>query len=426
MAGLALAGNARAATLTWDTSFTSWTASGAWAGSTWNSATPDTAIFPVKSPAGSYTVNLDNNAVVANSITVNANGTQSTRIAANNAGSSLTVWGAMTLNGNVQLHKTATGPAEQFTFQGTGITGAGQLTLNKQATGDLLVGLTGANTSVNPSGATVNVTGSSAGLVGFYGAGNNVIGRDIQNNTGVVRTYLGATTGATVLYSGDSTGGPSAVTQINSDVHGHNGLVSLETGASLLTSSVVVDAGTLLINGGDIGNTTAMVLDGGKLGMGDAGYTETIGTLTVVSNSVIDFGNAGLGSTLFFADSDVNTWGGVLQIWNYTAGFDHLYIGSDDSGMGGAPDVFLGPTQLGPNTTETYKIIFYSDNGNTQILSNGGYVAGTGEVVPVGDIVPVPEPAAVMSVLLLVGVVFWRERSFFTRVRRNSAQPAFA
>ncbi|QIF02915.1 hypothetical protein [Roseimicrobium sp. ORNL1] len=283
----------------------------------------------------------------------------------------------------------------------------------------MLVGLTGANTSVNPSGGTVNISGTSAGLVGFYGSGNNSIGRDFVV-TGGVTAYLGATTGATVSYSGDVTGAGASVTQINSGTYGHDGVVRLDTGASLLTTSVVVDTGTLMINGGDIGDTTALTLDGGTLAMGNAGYTETIGTLTVTVGSVIDFGSGG--STLFFSASDVSAWGGVLQIWNYTAGFDHLYIGEDDTGMGFGPAVYSANTQLGPNTTVTDNIIFYSDNGQTKILTNGGYYIG-GEVVPVGDIMPVPEPAAVMSVLLLVGVVFWRERSFFARVRRSSLQP---
>jgi hypothetical protein len=425
IAGLAVASNAPAETLVWNTTFTNWTDAGVWTTTdavpvpaTWTNG--DTANFP--SVGGIENVNLGSGTVTAADINVASSGTTPTRIIANEANSQLVVQGTADLQGRLHLVRaSAAAPAEQFTFTGAGVIGAGQLTLRKEAAGDMLVGLTGTNTSVNPSGGTVNISGTSAGLVGFYGAGtNNSIGRDFVV-TGGVTAYLGATTGATVAYSGDVTGAGAAVTQINSGAYGHDGLVRLDTGASLLTSTVVVDTGTLMINGGDIGDTTALVLDGGTLAMGNAGYSETIGTLTVSAGSVIDFGNGG--STLFFSASDVNTWGGVLQIWNYNPNIDHLYIGEDDSGMGGGPGVYLDATQLGPNTTVTDYIVFYSDNGQTQILTNGGYIAGTGEVVPVGDIMPVPEPAAVMSVLLLVGVVFWRERSFFTRVRRSSLQP---
>jgi hypothetical protein len=157
------------------------------------------------------------------------------------------------------------------------------------------------------------------------------------------------------------------------------------------TEGITVNNGGSLILGGSgdlIGNTTDVILNGGELNLGVNGGTETIGTLTLTSDSVLNL--SGTGSSLAFTGSDSFDPGSfTLEVWNWD--------GSDS---------LLFSPQITP--AELSQIVFYSDSGATLI--------GGGSIGPDGRIYPVPEPATIVAALGLCGVITWRERRRLNRL----------
>ena len=94
------------------------------------------------------------------------------------------------------------------------------------------------------------------------------------------------------------------------------------------------------------------------------GHNETLGSLNLRGNGVLDFG--GSGNTIDFGNSSGNSWRTLLQVDNYTVNSNHLLVGTNSSG--------LTSSQLG-------EIQFVNPNG----LAAGTYagqIQSTGEVVP--------------------------------------------
>ena len=80
---------------------------------------------------------------------------------------------------------------------------------------------------------------------------------------------------------------------------------TLTLGNHLSADLIDVKAGTLLLGGSDlISDTTNMRLSGGTFATG--GNSERLGSLTLVANSSVDFGNGS--SILHFDSSAVNIW----------------------------------------------------------------------------------------------------------------------
>jgi autotransporter-associated beta strand protein len=128
-------------------------------------------------------------------------------------------------------------------------------------------------------------------------------------------------------------------------------------GANTYSGNTTVSAGTLALGGANrIANTSNMVLGGGTFATG--GFSDTVGTLTLSSNSTIDFG-AGV-STLTYSGAGTFTGGTTLTVTNWTQGSDQLFIGSTAS---------LTPAQLAQ--------INFSGTAAQQL--------STGEVVPIGS-----------------------------------------
>lgn len=185
--------------------------------------------------------------------------------------------------------------------------------------------------------------------------------------------------------------------------------------------SINLTDGTLLLSASNvIADTTNLTLSGGTLAF-NGNITETLGTLTVTSNSVIDLGSGDV--SLRFAASDLSTWTGTLEIWNWTPGVDNVYFGTDDNGLAGM--LISPPTVTGwiyawnPVVGYTDKIRFFT--GNPSIGAGGvtNYGSGFGQGWG-GEIVPVPEPTAVLSSLLLFLAIGWRERGLFSRSRARA------
>jgi hypothetical protein len=126
-----------------------------------------------------------------------------------------------------------------------------------------------------------------------------------------------------------------------------------------------------------------MTLAGG--GFATAGFSETLGTLTVTAPSGIDMGDGN--SVLRFAPSSGQTWSGMLAVNNWSGspgggGIDQLFFGTDSSG--------LTPAQLG-------EIIFV------------GFAPGA-QILPTGEVVPIPEPGGVVVAGCVAGGLLCRRR----------------
>jgi autotransporter-associated beta strand protein len=105
------------------------------------------------------------------------------------------------------------------------------------------------------------------------------------------------------------------------------------SGANTYTGATTINAGTLAIGAANrIADTSAMVLGGGTFATG--GFAETVGTLTINTASVIDFGSGT--SALAFANSSANSWTGSLTLTNFDIGTDTLRFGTDATGLTGS------------------------------------------------------------------------------------------
>ncbi|WCJ61181.1 autotransporter-associated beta strand repeat-containing protein [Fontisphaera persica] len=154
---------------------------------------------------------------------------------------------------------------------------------------------------------------------------------------------------------------------------------------------VVINNGTLLLGADErIGNSVPMTLAGGTFATG--GYDETLGKLTLDANSTVDLGAGN--SILTFANSTTESWNAsaILSIVNWTG---NLYGGGTDQ-------VHFGPGGL--TAGQLSQVRFVNPFGLTPGIYNAVMLSS-------GEVVPVPEPATIVAVVLLAGLVGWRERN---------------
>jgi autotransporter-associated beta strand protein len=230
---------------------------------------------------------------------------------------------------------------------------------------------------------TGNVT-NQAGLVfnraGTYTAANNIAGTGGLTNVGA----------GTVTLSGSNTWtGPTRVS-------GGTLVLSNTSGGQAAggTSSIQVDNGATLALGADnqIGNSTSLILNGGtfRVGTASAGYSDTLGTLTLSASSTIDLGAFTGVHTIQFANSSAVSWttNATLTISNWQG----IARNTGDAGR-----LLFGPGGL--TSAQLAQVRWAPQNINGGVLINAN-----------GELTPIPEPRIYAAALALLAAVGWRER----------------
>lgn len=292
-------------------------------------------------------------------------------------------WGAG-LNTDVT---TSSSPASDAT--------TGTLRFNTAAAN--IVTLAGTNTISSGGILVTSAVGANASTI-TGGSLRGANGSDLvvfQNNT----TSGGSLTIASSIVDNTSATGLTKAGQGSlhlTGVNNYTGNTVINSGAISFSGSntsignvYVNSGGTLRIGANNtLPDTANLTLNGGSLALGGA-YTDTLGTLTLTSGSMLNFANGG-GGTLVFGDSHLLTWSGTLTIMNYAVGTSSLQFGSSSSGLTGS---------------QLSNITF---NGYTN--SGAAQIDGSGLVLPTGTLTAVPEPStyAVLAGLAALGLVFRR------------------
>ncbi|MGI9177300.1 MAG: LamG-like jellyroll fold domain-containing protein, partial [Pirellulales bacterium] len=182
----------------------------------------------------------------------------------------------------------------------------------------------------NTSVAIQNISGTNTlpGTVTLEVGGSTAI---IQSDSGLLTmgAITSAATGArTITLQGSGNG------RIAGTVSNGSGTVaiiksSLGTwtlaGSNSYTGETRISAGTLALAAAHrIADASPLTLGGGTFATG--GFSETVGTLSLLGNSTIDFGSGA--SILIATAAGTFTAGTSLMVTNWTAGVDHLLIGT--------------------------------------------------------------------------------------------------
>ena len=312
---------------------------------------------------------------------------------------------AITWNGNTAFSASSNrtlrlrgGSTADNTFAGViaNSTGGGIVTLTKADAGKWI--LTGANTytggtNINNGSLFLSGAGSLADstVLSLNAVGATFDMSAISASTEVIASATGVT-GSTIGLGNRTleVGGDNTDFSIGSAITGTNGsLKKVGSGTMTLsgnntyTGTTNVSGGTLLMGSDNtLPDASALNLSSGTTLKTD-GHVDSLGALTVASGSVIDMG-AGNASSLTF--TDIGTWSGILNIWNYSEGV-----------LSGASlgDKLIFSAQTG--TFNLANVRFYSDSGTTPYSSSFG-AAFVGN-----ELVPVPEPTAMAAALVLLG-----------------------
>lgn len=253
---------------------------------------------------------------------------------------------------------------------------------------------------------------------------NSNRGVRVQNGGGGIETAAGTTLtyGGRITGSADFTKSGEGTLQVTgSGTNNYSGTTTISEGTMVLAKNSGVqaigsgdiflqDGGTLLLeNSNQIANSTALELAGGTFSTG-TGWSESLGPLTLTSDSTISLGSAA--HLLQFASANLVSWvpGASLTIFGWEGA-------AESSGTAG-------------------QIRFASIPSFTQAqlnnISFSGY--GVGAMLVGDELVPVavPEAQSLIAAVLLIAFVFWRDRArivFFMRTairaqRRTSLPPA--
>ncbi|MDF3129116.1 autotransporter-associated beta strand repeat-containing protein [Kiritimatiellaeota bacterium B1221] len=291
-----------------------------------------------------FRINADNNlgavpVTSINNITVNNNNTMEfgTGTYTINANRDILV------NGGVLLLRAAS-YATKVTLAGD-ISGVGGVTRSDSGSySGAYVRLSGNNTYTGKTTVTKGIL--EAGSTSAFGSDSEVVMgtnsyakldlNDFDNSIGSLSG--GAASGGSVILGSATltTGSNDMSTTYGGVISGTGGLTKVGTGTMTLsevntyTGATTILGGILEIGASDrIDDSSALILGGGTFDTG--GFSETLDTLTLNSNSILDFG-AGA-SALAFADSSAISWTGTLTLANFDIGTDTLRFGTSDSSL---------------------------------------------------------------------------------------------
>jgi len=247
----------------------------------------------------------------------------------------------------------------------------------------------GSASSIGTNGSITLAGSSAANAVFDYTGGNMTIDRSLilTNGGGTVAM---ASPSTTMTMIGSASGSGALVLSEGTMVLSNTGAPN-----SFAPASIQVDSGATLQLGASnqLGDSTGLILNGGTfiVGTATAGYSETLGTLTLNANSTIDLGSfAGGLRQLRFANSSSVNWANntVLTFTNWQGeGYTSSDVAEILFGSGG-----LTSTQLGQ--------IYFAN----QDIS-GGTLIGPG-----GELVPIPEAEVYWAALAIALAVGYRER----------------
>ena len=175
----------------------------------------------------------------------------------------------------------------------------------------------GGNNTLN--GAISLGVGGGAAIIQSDGGLLTLNGAISSNNGTRTPMFTGAGNG---LVNGTISDGAGNVSVVKNGV----GTWTL-AGNNLYTGATVVNAGTLALAAADrIADTSPLTLAGGTFATG--GFGETLGALSVMDNSTLDFGAGN--STLSLAGAGTFAAGKTLTLKNYTPGVDRLFVGASN------------------------------------------------------------------------------------------------
>jgi autotransporter-associated beta strand protein len=300
---------------------------------------------------------------------------------------------------------------------------AAAVTVNSGGVLDLSSGTTGTSQqsiqvfSLSGSGSIYNgdTDGGGTATLTVNGSASTTFAGVIQDGTVSATSLVALTktgTGTQALSGQNSYTGPTNVT-------GGTLQVSASGSINQSASIVVTSGGTLLLtstSGGlnQVGNSATVALGGtggGTLQLSGSGISETMGALTLSSNSVIDFGTFSNSNTLTFSNLANFT---ALTVKGWT-GLSYNPLLTTDNGAA-TQDRLLFTIDPALTATQLSQINFFDDNGVAV-----GFGAKEVNFSGFTEIVPVPEPssASLLCSLGMVGLIFYRERRRWSRISRR-------
>jgi len=213
-------------------------------------------------------------------------------------------------------------------------------------------------------------------------------------------TIAGTGTGSVILAGDNTYTGPTTVRSSTLDISGSlsgDSAVSVNSRGTLVLSGLsffrfgdgrISDSKTLTLGSAGSTDNAFLKIDNSLDSLSSVPFEETIGSLSLAGNAVLDLGTGEAGTILQFAESQGNLWSGTLSIYNWTG----------TVGVGGGDDqIFFGDNQFGLTEAQLAQITFYSDTGE---------MLGKGSLLPSGELIavaPVPEPASMLSLFAMFG-----------------------
>ena len=358
--------NAFSATITWTGGTLSWDTPTNWS----SGAVPgagDTALF--NSIGADITINMGD---TVKSITFTSSGLGSFTISG----------GPLSLSNSGVINIANSAPAstvtETFTAPLTlvGATGGGAYTLKDSDAGGSTFDFEGGITGSAAANKTVTLT--LDGAAGTH-IGTNIINGGIADGSNGGNLALKTTGGIWSLNGSSLYSGGTTITA---------GQIIANAGGALGSGNISLSGGTLLLNVSTVTTSANNVtMNGGTLALQSSAssFSESLGTLTLSSNSTIDFANA-TGSTILFSGLAASP-SGILTVDNWSSS-DTLAFSSNS----GLASFAAGNVQFDINGL---------DVGGTVLNLGGGEYA---------IVAAIPEPHTVAAGVGLLAFIFWKER----------------